>query len=80
MNPEKPYISKIQQKTDELMSLEYTNGKWAELNKTILVFDLFMKDKMWGEVDHEIKKFYRAMVDRKDYLSKLMTKMKKDGK
>ncbi len=78
MNPEKPYTSKIQQKTDEVMSLEYTNGKWDELNKTILVFDLFMKDKVWGEVDPGIKKFYRAMIHRRDYLSKLMAKMRKE--
>ncbi len=75
MNPEKPYTNKTQQYSDEVMSLEYTNGKWDELNKTILVFDLFMKDKVWGEVDPEIKKFYRAMINRRDYLSKLMAKM-----
>lgn len=69
----RPYVSDIMQYTDEVMSLEYTNGKWDELNKTILVFELMVKDTDASK-DSRVRKFYLAMRKRLDYLHKLMEK------
>lgn len=69
----KPYTNEVMQYGDEVMSLEYTNGKWDEINKTILVYELISKGNSL-ETDPDAKKFYWAMRTRRDYLSKLIEK------
>lgn len=69
----RPYESKINKYGDEVMSLEYTNGKWDELNKTMLVFELMLKDTEESKAPR-VKKFFLAMRKRIEYLHELMEK------
>jgi hypothetical protein len=64
------------------MSLEYNNGKWDELNRTILVFELFTKDMPKDSLENRQRmgKFFRAMRERLDYLHELMEKKRKKEK
>lgn len=74
----RPYKSKISRHGDEVMSLEYTNGKWDELNKTILVFELMLKGTDASKAPR-VKKFFLAMRERLEYLHELMEKKRAEN-
>jgi hypothetical protein len=77
-----PWCSDVMKYGDEVMSLEYTNGRWHELNTTILVYELFTKDIPKPPLEHQqqMQKFFWAMRERLDALSSLMEKKRSKKK
>jgi len=73
----RPYNSVVMQQGDEVMSLEYTNGKWDELNKAILVFELITKDTQLDTIPR-LTEFYWAMRNRRNALHNLMEKKRNE--